>query len=390
MRGDGLAEERPDARTRLLLLIGGMGPAGAEKQARLLLENLPRDRIVARLTCFRGPEEVFCSLRAAGVAVDILPRPRRRIWPLTTLRFLNGVIRRQRIQVVHAFLPVFAILAPLLRVANPRLRIVTGRRSLDEYLTPGEIRLLRIAGRHASVIVANSQAVAESVRRLEGGHGGRLRVIPNGIALPPPVDAAERAAARARFGLADRDFVIGYLAHFRHGKGHDHLLETARRLAPVLPESRFLLAGDTDSDASYRTNYERFAGAAGGTGVAERIRCLGKLPDSRPLLAASDVMLNLSDMEGMSNTIMEAMAAGLPVVATAVGGTPELIEEGREGYLVPAAGADAAAERLARLAHDAEARRRMGEAGRRRIGTEFSIEKMAGSYLALYEDLRPR
>lgn len=377
---------------RVLFLIDHLNRerGGAENQAFLLLANMPRERVVMRLACFDGRAEDFADLSAAGIEVDLLPRPSRGLWPLTTLSRASGIIRRERIDVVQAFLPTLDILAPFLRVRHPRLRIATSRRCLDEYLRPRHLRLLRRTGKLAHAIIANSSAVAESVRRLEGNVGDRLRVIPNALPAWPPAEPGERAAARDRLGVGERQFVIAYPAHFRDGKGHRYLPDLARLLAATAPEARLLVAGDTTGDAECRRNSAALSSAVKAGGLGETIRCLGLLPAIRPLLAAADATLNLSDMEGMSNTLMEGMALGLPILASDVGGTPELIEDGREGLLVPRGDTRAAAEGLTRLARDAGLRDRLGMAARERIARDFSVERLVESYAGLYESLTSR
>jgi glycosyltransferase involved in cell wall biosynthesis len=375
---------------RVLFLIGGMGPAGAERQAGLLLHHLPKDCFQVRLACFRGPAEVFEGLRASGVAVDLLPPPSRFVWPISTLRFLRRTIREHGVDIVHGFLPTQAALAPALRLFDPAIRVITSRRSLDEYVSPRELRLMRLTRRWSTAIVANSKAVAESVRRLEGDPGDRLLVIPNAMPLPPPISPGERSEARSRLGLAEEDFVVAYPAHFRRGKGHDYLPEIARGLVSVVPRARFVLAGDEQSNAEYRRNSEIARAAVAALGLEDYFRFLGMVPNSRPVLAAADVVLNLSDMEGMSNTIMEAMAVGLPLVATEVGGTPELVVDGREGWLVKPRDVGTATKRLADLAADPARRLLMGQAGHARIAGEFGLDRMIGAYAELYERVARR
>lgn len=377
-------------RLRLLFLIGDIGTGGAQQQARLLLHALPGLGVEVTLACFLGPADVLTGLAEAGVRVHILPKPRRGIWPAQALREMLSLVRRGRIQVVQSFLTEFDSVAPLLRVFRPGLRVITSRRSLDEYLSPRQLRLVRLAGPLASAVVANSTAVAESVRRLEGDPGSRLRVIPNATELPSAVTLVERQEARRRFGVHENDFVIAYPAHFRHGKGHAYLPDIARRLLASEPRAQFLLAGATTENSEYRNHYALFQAAVAAQNVDACFHYVGRLDHSRPVLAAADVVVNVSDSEGMSNTVMEAMAYGLPVVATAVGGTLELVEDGREGWLIEPGDAASAADRLARLAADPAERCRMGAAGVARISRDFSVARMCSAYLGLYEELLAR
>jgi glycosyltransferase involved in cell wall biosynthesis len=375
---------------RVLLLIDNLGRAGAERQAELLALSVPRTRVEIEVGCFAAPAEATAALAAHGVPLTILSNRPRRLWPLFLVPRLAAVARRRRIEVIQGFLPTFDVLAPMIGRLAPGVRVSVSRRNVDDQLPPGMLRNVRFAGRFARAIVANSQAVAESVRRLEGDPGVKLRVIPNGIELPAQVTPEERESARRALGLEPNEIAIIYLSHFRDGKGHRYLPEFARRIAGDLPEARILLAGDTESNRAYRRNAADFVSAIADAGVAERFRFLGNVDETRALLAAADVSLNLSDVEGMSNSLMESMALGLPVVATDAGGAREMIADDIEGAVVARGDIAAAASRLAAIGRDAGARRRMGEAARARIARDFSVERMAASYAGLFEELAGR
>jgi glycosyltransferase involved in cell wall biosynthesis len=145
-----------------------------------------------------------------------------------------------------------------------------------------------------------------------------------------------------------------------------------------------------ENNRVYRRNAESFRSSVAAMGLEQHFRCLGIIDESRDLLAATDVSLNLSDVEGMSNSLMESMALGVPVVATDAGGAREMITDGIEGAVVPRGEIAAAASRLVALATDPGARARAGEAGRARIAREFSIERMVDAYARLYEELAGR
>jgi glycosyltransferase involved in cell wall biosynthesis len=375
---------------RVLLLIDTLGRAGAERQAQLLALNMPRDRVSFWVGCFRAPEESERAFADRGIPLIRLSNRPRRLWPLVLMPRIASFVGRHRIQVIQGFLPTFDVLVPLARLWAPGVRVSVSRRNVDDQLSPRILRDVRFAGRLAHAIVANSEAVAESVRSLEGDPGKKLRVIPNGIVIPEPITPAERAEARRRFGLKPEDLAICYLSHFRDGKGHLYLPEFAERVLREVPQVRFLLAGDMENNRVYRRNAESFRSSVAAMGLEQHFRCLGIIDESRDLLAATDVSLNLSDVEGMSNSLMESMALGVPVVATDAGGAREMITDGIEGAVVPRGEIAAAASRLVALATDPGARARAGEAGRARIAREFSIERMVDAYARLYEELAGR
>jgi glycosyltransferase involved in cell wall biosynthesis len=377
----------PATSRRLLFLIGGLGPGGAEIQARYLLTRLPSAGIEAHLGCFGGYENELALVRAAGVPITRLHPAPRFAWPARVLWEIRTLIRRHRIEVVQTFLPTFDILAGLLGTLAPRVRVVTSRRTIDDLLTPRDLGRHRWSGRRVDAIVANSRAVAESIERLEGFTPPKVRVIPNGVAAVAPIRPEERLAARRALGLPPDAYVVLYLSHFRRGKGHRHLPGVLRLLVDRVPSTRVIAAGDMEVNEGYRRIARDLRCELGSLGLGDRVLMPGAVRDIRPIMAAGDVLLNLSDAEGMSNSIMEAMAHGLPIVATRVGGADELVLEGVHGWIVPANAPVETADRLIALARNPAEGARAGGAGRERIETEFSIEKMVESYVALYEEL---
>ncbi len=380
----------PAGTPRVLVLIGSIGPGGAEQQAMRLLIRMPMEKAAMRLACFGGRQEDLERILAAGVAIDRLTHPSGNLWPLRLLGEMRRVARRNRIEILQSFLPTFDVLVPALRPLVRGSRVITSRRNVDEQLPRRILGFLKTTNRWADAIVANSQAVAESVRRMEGDPGGRLRVIPNGIDLPEPIGEEERAEARRRYGCEEGAFTILYMAHFRGGKGHSHLPEVIDGVCRRIPSASFLLAGDTDSNSEYRRHSAAFRDAVAASGNSGRVRTLGVVADSRSLYAAADAVLSLSDWEGMSNALMEAMACGLPVVATDAGGAREMIRDGVDGFVLARGDREAAVERLISLGSNDGLARRLGEAGRTRVARDFSVERMVDRYAALYVELLQR
>lgn len=375
-----------DSRIRLLVVIGSLARGGAERQVQLLLAYLPRARVAAQLACFSVDPANRAALEREGIAVSQLPPGLPGLWWGRVLGTLAALVRRERIDVVHSFLPSLDIIAPMLRAFRPRIRVVTSRRVVDEALHRGHLRLLRLTGHLAHAVVGNSADVVESVRRMENLPERKLHHIPNGV---PPLEAIaeeERLKSRETLGVSDA-FVVVYLANFRPGKGHRHLPEVAGELVRRTPRAVFLLAGEKQRGARYRETAAALTAEAARLGVASHLRYLGVVHDVRALFAAADAALNLSDVEGMSNAVMEAMAHGRPVVATDAGGARELIRDGTDGWLVPRERRIEAAAYLARLAGDSDLRRTMGESARRRMQERFSVETMAEAYASLYERL---
>jgi glycosyltransferase involved in cell wall biosynthesis len=228
----------------------------------------------------------------------------------------------------------------------------------------------RLTARLADAVVAPSRATAAELSRDYGVDA--VEVIPNGVSPLP-------AAPPHRPELPP---VVLYAGRLRSRKAVAVLLAAMPRVLAAEPRCRLVLVGDGEQGA-------RVAAAVRERGLSAHVEMTGTLSRAMTLqrLASADVFCLPSTYEGMPLAILEAMAAGLPVVATAVSGNPEAVEDGVTGLLVPPESATALADALLALLADPERRRRMGEAGRRRVAERFSIERVAAQYLELLERL---
>ncbi len=211
----------------------------------------------------------------------------------------------------------------------------------------------------------------------------RIRAIPNGVDLSRFGSRIAREESRARLGLPRDSFILGTVGRLVPVKAYPVLLEAARQVFDRVPEAALAIGGGGPLENELRA-------WVSAKNLDRRVHFLGFRHDAPELYNALDVFVLASDSEGMSNTILEAMASRLPVVATAVGGNPELVAEGITGHLVPPRNSERLAEAIVRLHADAAARVRMGASGRLRVEREFSIERMVQAYEALYLDALSR
>jgi len=244
----------------------------------------------------------------------------------------------------------------------------------------------RWACRFADLILTNAEAVRERLAA-ERYEPRRIDVIRNGIVFDRVDRRADRPRIREELGLPPAAPVIALLSRLSKAKGIDYFLEAAALVARRHPAARFLIVGDCSADAagaSYRVSLER---SVERLGLGGRVVFTGFRCDVPALLSVVDVSVLPSLSEGLSNVIIESMAAGIPVVATAVGGNPELVEDGGTGLLVPARDAAALARAVDRLLSDPRMAARFGEAGRRRAEERFSLGAMVRATESLYVDL---
>jgi glycosyltransferase involved in cell wall biosynthesis len=233
----------------------------------------------------------------------------------------------------------------------------------------------RVAFRHGVIPVAVSGAVARSFREVYGFDPAAT--IPNGVDAEHFFRPQARQEWRRAQGFSSEDGLVVSIARLEPQKNPLGLIESFARALRDDPRWHLLLAGD----GSLR---EAAAQTAGKFALGGRVHCLGVREDVAETLAASDVFALASHWEGNPMSVLEAMAAGLPVVATAVGGVPELVEDGATGLLAPAGDVQALAEALAAMAGDPQRRQELGAAARKRAA-QFSVSAMVAAYSQLFE-----
>ncbi len=227
-------------------------------------------------------------------------------------------------------------------------------------------------------------AVSEEVERIIHGWCKTTRfpvtVVPNGILAEAFSQPAHRQRVRARLGYGPEHCVLGIVARLAAEKDHHTLLRAFKELYAARPEARLAVIGD----GPLRSPLEREAAELG---IAECVSFLGERHDVPELLSGLDVFVLSSRTEGLPMTVLEAMAAGLPIVATRVGGVPAAVEDGVTGRLVEPASPPALAAALRQIIRHPEARRDMGRAGRGKLDREFSVSQTAARYEEIYHSL---
>ncbi len=370
----------PPRRPVVCQLLHGLRVGGAEVLAARLVRRL-RDRYRFRFVCLDELGTLGEGLRAEGFPVDVAGRRAGVDWrlPLRLARlFLRG-----KISLIHAhqYTPFFYALAARLLHREPPVLFTEHGRWAPDYPRRKRIVANRLLLERRDRVVG----VGESLRRAlvvnEGIPGHRVGVIYNGIDLAPyATPAADCASLRRQLGLANEDFVVIQVARLVPIKDHATALRCFRQVAAQVPRARFLVVGEGPEDAAVRASAEE-------CGLQHRVLMLGLRSDVPRLLAAADVFLLSSINEGIPLTVIEAMAAGLPVVATDVGGVAEVVRDGETGLLAPAGDDAALAGHVLRLAADPATRDHMGRAGRARAFALFSEEKMLAAYDGLYREM---
>jgi glycosyltransferase involved in cell wall biosynthesis len=373
---------------RVALLAPSLQPGGAERQMLFLARALPRPDFDVRILVMSERGSLADEAEALGVRVDVLGLGRdifrRPSWRSprdagrAVMRYLSIV---RSVDVVDAWLvPAYTFAGVLQPIARTPV-LLAGRRSiLDVKRTRTWYReaMGTFATGRVDGVVANSRAAADDAIAHEGLDPSRVHVIHNAV-VPVESPPALRTELRAAWGAADGDLVVGLVGTFKPGKGQALLVEAADRLRRRCPRLRYVLVGDGPLRAQLDDDLRR-------RGLEDVVRIHPGEHDARRVYGAFDVAVQGSESEGLPNAVLEAAAASRPIVATAVGGTAEIITSGVDGLLVERGDAAGLAEAIARLAEDGAMRARLGEAARARAGA-FSPERLAVQTGDLYRTL---
>jgi glycosyltransferase involved in cell wall biosynthesis len=354
-------------------VIWSLGLGGAEQIViHLAAESVRRGHAVTVFT-FNEPGVYAPEASAAGVQVVSIPKHGK--YDLSVAWRLAAAFRAARLDVVQTHLwggNVWGRLAAWL--AGTPVIVVT-EQNLDPWKTTRNFVLDRLLTR----IPAHLVGVSGPVRDFYEEHGvgrGRWHVIHNAIPVPPPRPRSLTEAHRA-LGIVPEDRVVGLVGRLVPAKAPADFLGAVSIALRKVPRLKALLVGDGPLRADVEAEVRRL-------GIGERVVLAGFRKDVADLLAGMDALVFSSTREGLSLAMLEAMAAGVPLVATRVGGTPELIEHGVTGLLVPASAPEALADEIVRVLTDQALAARLAGAARARVAERFSLAKMADDYEALY------
>ncbi|MCE2509640.1 MAG: glycosyltransferase [Alphaproteobacteria bacterium] len=378
----------------VLIVIGDLDIGGAERHLVQILPRLNREhfRVVVYTLTHKGA--LAETLEAKGISViepglgskvrRILPRFGR-LWVLTPLTMIPLIflMRKLRPDIIHFFLPRPYLVGTICAlIAGSRYRVMS-RRSLSVYQKhhPLLARMEQRLHRYMHGMLGNSKAVLAELRK-EGIPEEKLGLIYNGIDLAPFVEKATRKELLPAQNIKNDTLVFVIVANLIYYKGHMNLLRALGRVRGQLPKGWVLLCVGRDDGIG-----DELMMHAKENHIFPNVRWLGPRWDTAQLLMASDIGILCSDQEGFSNSILEGMAAGLPMVVTDVGGNTEAVIDGETGFVVPPQDPKCLAEAILKLVKDPALRQRMGEAGRRRIEERFSIDACARAYERFYTGL---
>jgi len=376
---DDAARSGPSAPVRVVYIIDDLGVGGAQRQLVQLVRHLPRDRwqpIVIALSTKRLA--LAGELTRDGVELHTLSQfgkfDARCLWRLTVL------LRRLQPAIVHTWLFTADCYGRVAAFVVGVPHTVCAIRSTVEDLRPHERVVNRLLTVWTSRVTINADAIRDGLTHQGGIPGEKIRTIYNGIETSSDELAARNGVHRADWQVPADARVVAMVARLARPKDHCTLIEAARQVAERIPNFYLIIVGD----GPLRREIESQIKAAG---LSERTRMLGERADARRLWPAIDLCVLATHYEGCSNVVMEAMAAGKPVVASDVGGNAELIVDGQTGRLVPPGDAAALAEAMTAILEHPDQLRAMGERSRQRVVERFTIERTVADTETLYQEL---
>jgi len=378
-----VVDARPEARPiRVLQLITSLERGGAENHLLALLTHADRRAFELETAVLSGEGELVPVFRQAGIPVHLL-KSRSRLDPLALMRLVR-MLRAGHFDILHSHLfraDIYAGLA-VARLGERRPLLVSTRHNDDRFFLNPFVGLVHYGvSARQDLIIAISDHIARFTVSRGVRHPERVRRVYHGLE-PPLTRALEREGQHIRqeLGISPDAFLVGNVGRLALQKGQRHLIAAMPLLLERVPRARAIIAGGGDLEDYLRD-------LASEMGVADQVHVLGPRKDVPALMHAIDLFVVPSVSEGFGLVLLEAMAAGRPIVASRVATIPEVVADGETGLLVPAGDPLALASALAELAEQPSTAARMGEAGRERLRRQFSVEKMVGDTELLYREL---
>ena len=362
--------------TRLLIVIDELDIGGTEQQILELVKRLDRTKYTPMVCCFR-PGRVSAEIESAGVQVFHLRK--RAKFDVGLLFSLLRLMRRERIELVQTYLFTANTWARLAAVLAGVPLIVTSERNVDMWEEGYKKVLGRWLDRWTALTIGNSAAVKDYLVD-KGIAADKLQVVYNGVdprRFQQPTTVEE---TKESLGIPFHHAVVGMLARLEPQKDPATFIQAAALVSQKIADVSFLIIGGGSLKSQLEQQVQQL-------GLSDRVVFAGPRRDVPQLLAICDVSALSSLKEGMSNTIMETMAAGKPMVATNVGGNPELIVDAETGFIVPTRDPGALADKLVRMLSDRDVAAQMGRRAKARIMEKFSVQSLVKKTEQIYDSL---
>ncbi|MBI5788300.1 MAG: glycosyltransferase [Candidatus Schekmanbacteria bacterium] len=361
----------------MLYIIGDLAHGGAEKHLVHVLKNLNRTKFEPSVACFRKIGQYLPQVEALNIPViNLGVRKVYNFQGISKILSFSKFVKEQKIDIIHAYLYKANIFGTLV-AKNVGIPVIISNRNVNSLMRFRE----KLIHKKISALADKITAVSDEVKSQDlelGIPADKIITIYNGVEIPNRqlVDIPNK---KRELGLNSDDVVIGTVANLAPRKGHKYLLEAAAKIIAVKPSVKFLLIGDGGLK-------QELLETARNLKLGKNVIFAGHREDVAELLAVMDIFVLPSLGEGMSNALLEAMAAGLPCVATNVGGNPEVVQDGVTGFIVPPKEPDKIAEAVCRLLADKQMALALGMKGKKRVMSKFTVREMVLQMERLYWD----
>lgn len=366
-------------KTKILYIINNLKQGGAQKNLLEVIGYLDKEKFEPWLAILEKGYEDKCNIVSA-VTLGI-----NRIYDFNGIKGLFKLIklmRREKFHIVHSYLFNENIIGSIAGKIAKTPVIITSRRDTGIFLQKKFYYFLmyRLTNLLVDKIICVSKAVKKAILAKEKVNFQKIEVIYNGIDIKKFQVSIDKSQIKSQLGIKEDELVIGIIANFNWVKGHKNFLEAAKAVLKEVPNTKFLFIGD----GILKNNLQSIADSLQ---IADRIIFTGVRNDIPELLSIIDVSINASLSEGMSNAILQSMAAGIPVVATAVDGNLETVIDGVTGMLVPPKSSKDMAEAIIKILKNKELAKEMGSNAKRIVKEKFTLKIMTKNMERLYKSL---
>lgn len=364
---------------KVLVVVGQLSVGGTEVQLLNVLPKIDRAKFTIAIVVLHGGGSLVSAMRSSGVSV-YEPPWRARGFVGIVLAALCLIYRFYvvRPDITHFFLPEAYLVGALCGLLSPCGAQVMSRRSLNVYQIkrPLLARFERRLHGRMDAVLGNCKAVIAELES-EGIPADKITLLYNGV--EPRLLRETLPQPRQALGVSETSLIMICVANLISYKGHRDIFDALADFAPALPDEWDLLCvGRDDGIGRQLQSY------CNEQGLSSRVHWLGVRDDIPELLAISDIGISASHEEGLSNSVLECMAAGLPIVATDVGGNPEIVEHKRNGLLIPKCDPKRLGQAVCELADNPSQRKEMARVGQRTVREKFSLQNCVQGYEDFY------
>jgi glycosyltransferase involved in cell wall biosynthesis len=356
---------------------------GAEKQLYLLATSL-NPAIFKTIVVQLSPDNSLPVTTGNVGNLELFHFPTRRFYNLVgiwQLGRLSLLAKKNKVDIIHTYFEKSEVMGWLTARFSGIPIWITSRRDLGFKRKRIYDRIFKFTAKDCKKYVANCYAVKDQVIQQGNLPSEKIEVIYNGIDFSGYQEALKDKSLKVELGIVDGTPLVGLIANFNFEiKGHIYFLGAAKKILERIPNAKFVLVGG----GPLRPRYEEVAQELR---IEKNVYFLGERTDVQNIISNLDVSVLSSTSEGLSNVILESMAAGKPVIATNVGGSPEMVVNNVTGYLVPPADSNSMASAITTLLQDPDKAKAMGAAGKRLVEEKFTFEAMVKKYEKLYVSL---